>query len=138
MSENACELRTGYVSDYDAKRHMARVIFPDKGNLVSGWLPVTVRNSLKNHDEHHLDINEHVAVLMNGNGHEEGLVISALYDDKNPPPFKDRDTRRIEFEDGSYITYDRKNKVLRIECVNEVIINAKNHITLNAERIDLN
>lgn len=103
------ELRTGYISAYDAKRHMARVIFPDKGNLVSGWLPVSVRNSKKNHDEHHLDINEHVACIFNDNGIEEGIIISALYDDKNPPPESDSDIRKILFEDGSVITYDRKS-----------------------------
>ena len=132
------ELRTGYVSDYDAKRHMARVIFPDKGDLVSGWLPLCVRNSKNNHDEHHLDINEHVACLFSDNGLEEGIILSALYDDKNPPPFKDKDTRRIEFEDGSFIKYDRANGVLEINSVNEIKINAKTHIELNAERIDWN
>lgn len=106
MAHN-CELRTGYISAYDQARHMARVIFPDKGNLVSGWLPVSVRNSLKNHDEHHLDINEHVACIFNGNGLEEGIIISALYDDKNKPPESDSNIRKILFEDGSVITYDR-------------------------------
>lgn len=106
---NKCELRTGYVSDYDPKRHMARVIFPDKGNLVSGWLPVSVRNSKTNHDEHHLDINEHVACLFTGNGIEEGIVMSALYDDKNRPPESDPNIRKMIFGDGTEITYDRSN-----------------------------
>ena len=108
-NNNNCELRTGYISDYDPKRHMARVIFPDKGFLVSGWLPVSVRNSKRNHDENHLDINEHVLCLFEGNGVEEGFILSALYDDKNTPPDSDPDIRKILFDDGSVITYDRKN-----------------------------
>ena len=48
--------RLGYVSAYDAKRHMARIQFPDKDDLVSAWLPVAVSNSKKNRDECHLDI----------------------------------------------------------------------------------
>ena len=126
------ELRTGYISAYDEKRHMARVIFPDKGNLVSGWLPVSVRNSLKNHDEHHLDINEHVACIFNDNGIEEGIIISALYDDKNQPPESDSNTRKVLFEDGSSVSYDRKNKRLTVNCVNELVINAKS-IIINCE-----
>ena len=34
-TENAAIGRFGYVSDFDAKRMMARVAFPDKNNLVS-------------------------------------------------------------------------------------------------------
>ena len=39
--------RFGYVSDYDPKRHMARIEFPDKEDLVSAWLPVAVSNTKK-------------------------------------------------------------------------------------------
>ena len=35
--------RFGYVSAYDPKRHMARIEFPDKGNLVSAWLLFVVK-----------------------------------------------------------------------------------------------
>ena len=54
-TENGAIARFGYVSAYDAQRHMARIQFPDKENLVSSWLPVVIPNSKKNHDELHLD-----------------------------------------------------------------------------------
>lgn len=132
--ENSAIARFGYVSDYDAKRHMARVIFPDKDNLPSNWLPVIVHNSLRNQDNFHLDINEHVFCVMLGNGIEAGAVIGAIYDDTNKPENSDKDTRKIKFEDGTEILYNRKNHQLDINCTGDISINAKN-ISIHADGI---
>jgi phage baseplate assembly protein V len=115
-SESPCAGRYGYVSAYDAKRHMARVRFLDKDNLVSAWLPVGIPNSQRNKDEFHLDVNEHVFCVMQGNGLEAGTVICAIWDDKNKPPLGDPDIRRTEFEDGTIAQYDRKEHRLIIDC----------------------
>ena len=130
--------RFGYVSDYDPKRHMARIQFPDKGNLVSAWLPVAVTNSKKNKDECHLDIGEHVFCSMMGNGLEAGVVLCSIYDDTNKPPTGDADTRKVTFDDGTEIIYDRKNKNLQINCVGDVEIHADGNMKFTAARIDLN
>lgn len=134
MSENTTEAgahgRFGYVSAYDAKRHMARIQFPDKGGLVSAWIPVAVSNSKKNRDEYHLDVGEHVYCNMMGNGLESGVVLCAVYDDKNKPPAGDGDIRKTTFDDGTEILYDRKNKCLKIECEGDIEIHAKGHIKL--------
>ena len=130
--------RFGYISDYDAKRHMARVIFPDKDNLPSNWLPVLIPNSGRNHDEIHLDINEHVFCIMLGNGIEAGAVIGTIYDDTNKPPLGDKDTRRVLFDDGTEILYNRKNHELKINCVGNITIHADGNMKISAARIDLN
>ena len=127
-------LRFGHVTEYDSSRHMARVNFPDLG-ITSYWLPVLVPNSLKNHDETHLDPEEHVACLMAG---EMGVVLGAFYDDKNKPPVKDSDTRAVTFEDGTRITYDRKEHKLLIDSTGDIEIIAAGNISLKAGRIDLN
>ena len=145
-TENGAIARFGYVSAYDPERHMARIKFPDKENLVSSWLPVVIPNSKKNHDELHLDINEHVFCLMLGNGLEAGAVIGAVYDDENKPPTGDQDTRKITFNDGTEISYDRKNHKLVISCVGDIEIitpgninvTSGSNITNIAARIDLN
>ncbi|MDR1978311.1 MAG: hypothetical protein LBQ42_06225 [Synergistaceae bacterium] len=107
--------RYGIVSDYDPKRHMARVQFPDKDNLVSAWLPVGIPNSKKNKDEFHLDIGEHVYCNMLGNGLEAGIVLCSVWDDKNKPPLGDQDVRRTEFEDGTTMFVDRKKHIVEIK-----------------------
>ena len=58
--EASVHKRFGHVSNYDPKRHMAQIQFPDKDNLVSAWIPVAIPNNFKKRDEVHLDIGEHV------------------------------------------------------------------------------
>lgn len=105
--EGYARLRFGYVSDYDKSRHMARVIFPELDNIVSGWLQVIAEHTnrdymkdgkehvcichhsggaiVKHHDEYYLETGEHVACLMNGSGTENGIIIGCIYDDKVRP-----------------------------------------------------
>ena len=116
---------------------MARVEFPDMG-IISHWLPLIVPNSLKNHDELHLDEGEHVACLMAGTGTESGVILGAFYDDKNKPPVQDKDIRSVSFEDGTTVTYNRKDSIMKIECVGDIEITAAGNIKLTASRIDLN
>lgn len=145
--EANCTCRYGYVSDYDEQRHMARVRFPDMGDLISGWLCVGVMNSLKNHDEFALDIDEHVFCVLNGNGIEEGIILASIYDDKNKPENKNREQRYIKFSDGTEIYYDRENHELLAKNNSgsyirmkdgEIEIHGENHVNITAPRIDLN
>ena len=132
-TEESSHGRFGYVSVYDPKRHMAKIQFPDKGDLVSGWLPVAVPNTKKNHDEFHLDVGEHVYCSMMGNGLEAGVVLCAVYDDKNTPPEGNADIRKTTFEDGTEILYDRKKKLLKIECAGDIEIHAKGNVNVTAD-----
>lgn len=147
LTEKAAIARFGYVSDYYATRHMARVKFPELDDLVSGWLQVGVPNTLKNHDEFHLDIGEHVFCILQGNGIESGIVLCSVYDDKNKPIVKNLDARVTTFEDGTIIEVDRaQHFVLIQDSVGDYIlmgngemeIHANNHINITAGRIDLN
>lgn len=146
-NEKAGIARFGYVSDYDAKRHMARVEFPELDNTVSGWLQVGVPNTLKNHDEIHLDIGEHVFCIMQGSGVESGVVLCAVYDDKNKPVKADQNIRVVTFSDGAKIEIDREKHTILIQDMagdyinmgnGNMDIHANTHINITAGRIDLN
>ena len=131
-NEPSSILRFGYVSDYNPDKHQARVVFPDKDNLVSDWLPVIVHNSLMNHDALHLDINEHVACLMSGNGLESGIILGAFYDNSNTCPENSHDKRAVIFADGTRITYDRDAHELAINCVGKITIEAAENVEIKA------
>ena len=75
---------------------------------------------------------------MMGNGLEAGVVLCSIYDDTNKPPTGDADTRKVTFDDGTEIIYDRKNKKLQINCVGDVEIHADGNMKFTAARIDLN
>lgn len=141
--ETPASLRYGYVSAYDAVRHMARIRFPDKDSLVSFWLPVLVLNSKRNKQEAHLDIDEHVACIMLGNGLEAGIVLGAIWDDKNLPPCQNHDRFCMEFDgkDGkAHLFVDREQKIMQIRDFygsfikfenEDIILQSKHHIHLN-------
>ena len=136
-NESSSVARFGYVSAYDEKKHMAKILFPDKDNLISGWIPVAVRNSLKNHDEHHFDIGEHVFCVMQGNGIESGCVLCAVYDDTNKPPVSDQNKRAVTFDDGTSIIYDRSSKKLSINCVGDIEIHSAGNITITGQAVNV-
>ena len=137
-NEQPCFVRFGTVSDYDPQRHMARIRFPDRDGIISGWLPVSVMNSAGNHDESHLDIDSHVMCLMQGNGTESGVVTGSIYDDRNKPPGGDADIRRTEYSDGTTIEYDRKNHSMNINVKGDITIKATGNVKIQGARIDLN
>ena len=106
QNEGYARLRYGYISDYDASRHMARVIFPELDNMVSGWLQIIVEHTKRDymkdgkehickchhyggigyhHDEYYMAIGEQVACLMNGTGTENGVILGCIYDEVNRP-----------------------------------------------------
>lgn len=136
-NEYPSSIRVGHVTEFDCNKLRARVSFSDMG-IISHWLPVLITNSLNTKDSCYLDPGEHVVCLMQGTGCESGFVLGAIYDDKCQPVIKDPDTRSVTFDDGTSIKYDRKEHVLTIDCVNEVIIKAAQHISLQAGRIDIN
>ncbi len=132
-------MRIGKVTEFNAKKMQARVKFTDMG-IISHWLPLLVSNSINTKDTHYLDEGEHVACLMQGTGAETGYVLGAIYDDKNYPeiPGQDPDIRRVKYDDGTEILYDRKEHKLMIDVKGDVEITASGHMKFSAERIDLN
>lgn len=148
MTQEATEgiFRIGIVQDYDAKRHMARIVFPGMGNLVSGWLPVIVPFSNGNKAELHLDIGSHVACIMAGEGVETGIIAGTFYDDTNAPDDGNPDITALTFSDGTAIRYDRKSHQLDINgrgdisitCSGNMDIHAQGNVTITGANIYLN
>lgn len=133
----SCSTWVGYVEDYDAKTHMAKVFIPEK-NFTTSFLPLVIPNSFSNKDELHLDKSEHVVCLLLGSGLETGFILGSFYDDTNKPPVANQNIRSVTFEDGTLIQYDRENHKLEINCVGDIEITASKNIRLTAQRIDLN
>jgi phage baseplate assembly protein gpV len=117
-------LRDGHVSSYDPATHTARIVFGDRDDMVSFPFPVLLPNTLKNKDEIHLDVGEHVMCLCFGNGIESGIVLGCVYDEKNPPPVGNQDKRLTVFEDGALVEYDRATHELMVATPGIVTVKA--------------
>lgn len=131
-------LRFGHVQEYDASRHMARVIFPAMNGIISGWLPVLVSFTNGNKSESHLDIGSHVACIMAGEGAELGVILGTFYDDTNAPGTGNADITSLTFPDGTEIAYDRASHSLSVNCAGSITMKATGDIKIQGANIWLN
>lgn len=120
----------GYISELDAAKGLVRVKFPDRGGIVSNWLPVSVPFTAKNKAEFWPDVNENVWCIMDERL-ENGIVGGSYYDENNEPEIGDENITSVTFEDGTTVKYDRENSVLTIDCAGDVIVKASGDITLD-------
>ncbi len=123
-------VRAGRVSAVIPERMAVKVVFEDKDRMVSDELPVLTFGSSKNKMYWLPDVGEQVCCLMLPNGHNAGFCIGSFYSDADSPKVSDREIRRIDFGDGSYVQFDRKTGNLDISCTGNVTINGKT-INLN-------
>lgn len=124
-------LRFGIISEADHNKGLVRVKFAED-DVVSGWLPVIQKSTLKNKSYHTYDVNEHVCCLMDENA-EHGAVLGAVYSkNETPGSVKGGDVQGVQFEDGTKVSYNRSTHELKIECTGDVKVICKN-ATIDAD-----
>jgi phage baseplate assembly protein V len=101
-------LRWGTVTAVDETAGSARVQIDDADGIVSMPLRVLQQRTLKDQHQELPDIGEHVACMFSGQGFEQGIVLGAVYSDKDPCPAHEPQVRYRRFEDGTELQYDRK------------------------------
>ena len=104
----------GIVSAVFEERCTATVRLPDLDDLVTGELRVVQPFTYKNHGYFLPDPGEHVVCEFSGNGFSEGWITGAIYDEKNPPPCRDKDRYYLEFEGGAHILIDRRERFIQV------------------------
>ena len=121
-------VKHGIVSDVDAEKHQVRVTFADNDAVVSAWLPVLVPLASKDNVYCLPDVNEEVAVIQEGNDSQQGdgFCIGSFYNDINKTKVNSVDKKRIDFEGGSFIEFDRSTGNLEINCTGNITIKGKN------------
>ena len=102
-------VKFGIVSNVDATLCRVRVKFADDG-IVSHWLPVLVPGTNADKYFHIFDQNTHVACLMDSDM-VNGVCMGAIYDSGNPAN-GEAGVARVEFSDGTVVSYDANESVL--------------------------
>lgn len=120
-------VKEGIISEVYPERHSARVTFEDKADLVSAELPIMTKWAQENKAYALPDVGETVICLFatNDGTSGEGWIIGSRFHEKSKPNAKSQDVSRIDFQDGTFIEYDRKAHKLQIECVGEIYIKGK-------------
>ncbi|KEQ22303.1 phage baseplate assembly protein V [Paenibacillus tyrfis] len=120
MATLANMVRVGTVSVIDPDRCAVRVVFPDRDDLVSDFLPVVVLPG-----EYVLPkVNDRVLCLFLGNGLETGFCLGSFYFNASPPPTTAPEKRGTWYRDGSYIDFDEASGTLAVHAKGKVIIKA--------------
>src|SRR5688572_12748387 len=102
-------LKYGIVSEVE--QGFAKVHF-EEDNIVTSWLPMLVRKSKSDKDSWPLEVNEHVACMMDKYCNE-GVILGAIYSDVDTPDSGEGPGKfRKKFSDGTVIEYDSEGHEL--------------------------
>lgn len=115
-------IRVGVVSSVSASKMAVRVVFADKDDMVTDWLPIVVFQTMSNKDFVLPVVGETAVCLFLGNGIESGFYLGSIYSSVDKPPTSDANKRGIWFEDGSYVEYDRSTGAITVEAKGDVHI----------------
>lgn len=123
-------MKIGVVTAADSEKCRVRVQFPDRDEVVSYWLPVMQKKTLKDKAYWMPDIQEHVVCLMDEND-EFGVVLGAIYSDADTPPVDSQNKCHIVFEDGTVIEYDRSAHKLTATVQGDIEVEATGSLVAN-------
>ena len=107
-------IRVGTVSSTNPQKHTARVTISDEDNLTTHELAVLCRNTFKNHDYNMPDVGDDVLCVFMPQGIEEGFILGSFLAGNEQPPTTNQDERKVEFADGTTVTYNRATHELDV------------------------
>lgn len=110
--------RVGIVKTLDARNARVRVIFPDRNQMQSWWLPILVAKSQDDKSYHMPDVGEQVVCFMDEND-EDGAVLGSIYSSADTPPASmTADKWHVTMKDGASFEYDRSSHALAVSIPN--------------------
>lgn len=104
----------GTVSAINEKDATARVLFTDRDDSTSKEIPLMFLHTKGMRIYAMPEVGEQVVCLFLPNGHEEGYILGAYYNDEYKPPVTDQETKIIMFKNGDYVKY--KNGTMEVKC----------------------
>lgn len=115
--------RLGEVTQAEASSCRVRVRLLDDGGSETYWLHVIQRRARGTEDQELPVPGEVVALLLDDQG-ESGVVLGSIYTGQSAPSNPATAVRRVMFDDGTVVEYDRAQHELRITCAGRVLVTA--------------
>ena len=78
-------------------------------------------------------IGEQVLCLFLGNGLEKGFCLGSFYSDITLPPIANKNIYRKQFDDGTYIEYNKSSKTHQVISNSPITLNGNVKIEGNLE-----
>lgn len=120
-------VRVGYISAVNYEEGTAQVVYKDRDNSVSSFMP------LWSNEWNPPENDTLVYVLHLPNGGTRGMILVPPYTNGNRPPEGKKGIWRKDFGDGSYIRYDRETK--QLDLVSDIVqveeLNVSGDLSIN-------
>lgn len=105
--------RIGIVAVQDTALCRVRVVFPDRDQLQSWWLPVILPKTQNDKAYWIPDVGEQVVCLMDAHD-EDGAVVGAIYSAADSPPVNSPDVFHLSTKDNASFEYNRASHALQV------------------------
>ena len=109
--KNRPPFRVGVVKEQDLVNARLRVVFQERDQLVSWWLPIVMAKTQNDKAYWMPDIGEQVVCLMDERD-EDGAVLGAIYSSVDATPVASANKWHVTMKDGATFEYDRTAHVL--------------------------
>lgn len=131
--------RIGRVAEIvsDTTQTSARVVFPDKGNLVSKPLPILQPSGGARRSYNVPKVGQSVLVGTLSNGDSDGFIIGTFYTTQDPPPIADPLRQYTEFADGTTVEFNEATSTMAINAKGPINIVTSGPVTIQAEKIQI-
>lgn len=131
--------RIGRVAEIvsDAGQTSARVVFPDKENLISKPLPILQNSGGARRSYNVPKVGQSVLVGTLSNGDSDGFILGTFYTTQDPPPIADPLRQYTEFADGTSVEYNEGTSTMAINAKGPINIVTSGPATITAPTIRL-
>lgn len=107
-------IKVGIISSVNAKTGTARVLFPDRGESVSGDIAIVVPFTLSAQAYYMPDVGERVVCIFDDNN--TGFILGSFFSENRLPNNPNKNNVYVDFGDGTLIQYNKEKKVLDFIC----------------------
>lgn len=129
--------RNGIVREVDGKRGLARVEFTDQDGMASWWLSVSQPLAGSSRVYSMPDVGSQVTCMTDERG-EEGVIIGAIYSDKDVPPTDNANEIKTVLAGGRAETYDKSSGEYHVQQSAKYVIDiGAAHVEISPDKIVL-
>lgn len=131
--------RIGRVAEIvsDGTQTSARVVFPDKENLISKPLPILQNSGGARRSYNVPKVGQSVLVGTLSNGDSDGFILGTFYTTQDPPPIADPLRQYTEFADGTSVEYNEGSSTMAINAKGPINIVTSGKVTIQAPEVEI-
>lgn len=127
-------IRTGTVTEVDAKKWLCRV---KTGDLETNWLNWLTLRAGKSRTWWKPSVGEQVLVLAVGGELTTAFVLPGIYSDACPPPSTSEDAMVTAFPDGGWIEYEPETGRYLVKAGASIVFDAPESIAIKTALLDI-